>query len=275
MPQKYLTVGGTATLVHYRGATTLPDQPPDTSRGACVVCVHDAGSTGGRFDLLLDALAPKNSPLAYDQPGHGRSGGLDSLGSVSAMANHLAQMADLWSLPDTVVVGEGLGASVALSLAASGAGWVKGLVLTGSVVPPADLDLQIAHLEQVTRGRGRRQFDRSGYSPHSDRPVYERAFADWVKTDPRTTLGDRRAQAEWENQYLSILGQVNIPTVVVVGQDQDRDESDRSRQLACSLAEGSVKGLDRSGRHGVVEQPEDLAVIVEEVAQATIGRDQS
>ena len=73
MPVKYVSVDGRAehiaTFVHHRGATTLPGQPPDTSRGRAILCVHDAGGNGNDFAGLLDALASAgHSPLAYDQP---------------------------------------------------------------------------------------------------------------------------------------------------------------------------------------------------------------
>src|SRR5687767_2951158 len=88
VPRKYVWVDGVATLVHHRGATTLPGHPPDLSTGPPIVCLHGAGGNGNEFGAVLDALESAFSPLAYDQPGHGRSASLDSLGSIEAMAAH-------------------------------------------------------------------------------------------------------------------------------------------------------------------------------------------
>ena len=90
MPKKYVTVDGVATLVHHRGPTTLPGTPPSTDAGTTVICCHDAGTDGNQFADLMDELVPEHSPMAYDQPGHGRSAGLDSLGSIDAMVDQPA-----------------------------------------------------------------------------------------------------------------------------------------------------------------------------------------
>ena len=88
MAEKYFTVDGVATFVHHRGPTTLPGTPPASSGGATVLCLHDAAGNGHVFTGLLDALSGEASPIAFDLPGHGRSGGLDSLGRIEAMAAH-------------------------------------------------------------------------------------------------------------------------------------------------------------------------------------------
>lgn len=257
MPRKYVSVDGVATLLHHRGPTTLPGHPPDTSKGHTILCLHDAGDNGASFAALADALAADHSPIAFDQPGHGRSGGLDSLGAIAAMAAHTRATAAALGLERPVLLGDGMGTAVALELAAGDPSWPAALVLT-AVVPPADLGAQVDQLRRITSGKARREFDSSGYAPTTPRDVFERAFAEWVKTDPRATLGDREAQAAWSPD--GALGSVSCPVLVVVGEHEaQRDEAEA---LAAKLAHARVVELSGAGRHGVVEQPAALAAVV-------------
>lgn len=258
VPQKYLHVGDVATLIHHRGPTTLPDQPPQTDRGATIICLHDAGYNGRQFDGVLDRLAADHSPLAYDQPGHGRSGSLDALPSVAAMVDHLASILASWSLDDPVLVGDGLGATIALQAAAQHPGRVKGLVLTGGPAAGHDLEDEIASLAAITSGKARRDFPRDGYAPDTDRAVYQRAFGNWVTTDPRATLGARRAQAEWALADPP----PRVPTMVVVGEHEPEPASAAAHELADRLPEASVARLPGAGSHGVLEQAEALGELI-------------
>lgn len=258
MPKKYVTVDGVATLVHHRGETTLPGSPPTTSNGATIICCHDAGTDGNQFADLLDHLAEGNSPMSYDQPGHGRSASLDSLGSIQAMVDHLKALADSWSISAPVLVGEGLGAAVALQAATSHPDWVAALVLVGDAAAEYDVDAEINQLSAITSGKARREFDRSGYAPDTDRAVYQKAFGNWVKTDPRATLGDRKAQAEW-----SLGPGPATPTLVVVGEHTEEGPASAAESLAAQLSNGVVERLAGAGRRGVLEQPEALATTID------------
>src|SRR5262249_35802797 len=148
---------------------------------------------------------------------HGRSGGLDSLPSVAAMAGHTKTLADQLSLSAPVLLGDGLGAAIALEAAAA---WPEGppaLVLGRGAPPtPAPSAEQIEQVQRVTAGRARREFDRTGYAPETGVPVYQQAFAEWMKTDPRATLGDLRALAAWDGS--ARVGTVAAPVTVVVGE---------------------------------------------------------
>ena len=267
VPQKYVTVDGVATLVHHRGPTTLPGDPPRTDQGATIICCHDAGTDGGQFAALMDHLADAHSPIAYDQPGHGRSASLDSLGSIDAMVDHLRGLCAAWSIERPILVGEGMGAAVALEAANRDPGWVAGVVAVGGAAAGYELDDEIASLAAITSGKARREFDRSGYAPDTDRSVYQTAFACWVKTDPRATLGDRQAQAAW-----SLGDRLEVPTAVVVGEHEEPEYASAAEALASQLANGSVETLAGAGRRGVLEQPEALAGIIDSFAATTGGR---
>ncbi|MCP3853685.1 MAG: alpha/beta hydrolase [Actinomycetia bacterium] len=259
MPSKYVTVDGVATLIHHRGATTLPGQPPDTSRGHTILCLHDAGGNGNVFRGLLDHLAENHSPLSYDQPGHGRSADLDSLGSIEAMAAHASGLISTLGLGSVVLVGDGLGAAVALEVAKSGS--AAAVVLVGGATGvPSGLDAMVDQLAEITAGRARREFDRTGYAPDTPRHVYQAAFGEWVKTDPRATLGDRRAQQAWTAEP----GGVACPVLVLTGEHEEDDSEAGAEALAAALSAGSCAQVVGAGRRGVSEQPAALAITIDE-----------
>lgn len=235
----------------------MPSAPPDLSQGATVVCLHDAGGNGNCFAALMDALADRHSPVSFDQPGHGRSGGLDSLGSIDAMAAHAEAVLGDWGASDVVLVGEGMGASVALEIARRGRVSVSGIVAVGTVGLSPDLAEEIDQLAAITAGKARRQFDQTGYAPDTGREVYGSAFQEWVKTDPRATVNDRRGQAQWPGGDAAAA--VSTPVLVVVGEHTEDDHRAAAEAMAAACANGSTGSLAGAGRRGVIEQPAALA----------------
>jgi 3-oxoadipate enol-lactonase len=263
VPQKYVTASDVATFVHHRGTTTLPGRPPDTSKGRVVLCLHDAGGNGNVFSGVLDALAANHSPIAFDQPGHGRSGGLDSLGALERMAAHARAVADELGLRSPVLLGDGLGAAVALEAAIADPTWPAALVLCGGATARFALPAgTVEAVRKVASGKARREFDRSGYAPTTERPVYEKAFAEWLKTDPRALLGDREAQAAWSAE--GRLAGVTVPVLVVVGEHEEPESRAAAEALAGALANAKVVALAGAGRRAVAEQPDALARAVEQ-----------
>jgi pimeloyl-ACP methyl ester carboxylesterase len=127
VPEKYVHVDGIATFVRHVGPTTLPEKPPDLSRGETVVCLHCSQWNSALFVDLLDRLGQAHSPLAYDRPGHARSGSLDALDSVARSAAHLRALASALGIERCVLVGESQGGMIALEAAlaapSSCAGW--------------------------------------------------------------------------------------------------------------------------------------------------------
>jgi 3-oxoadipate enol-lactonase len=210
-------------------------------------------------------LADAHRPISFDLPAHGRSGGLDSLGAIAAMAAHTRAIADWLELTSPVLLGEGMGAAVALEAAATWPGWPAAVVVCGgaSVTPAPDL-AAIEQLRLVTAGRARRQFDTTGYAPDTAREVYQRAFGEWMKTDPRATIGDLEALTAWPGPQR--VGAITAPVVVVVGQHESAEARAAAEALAAAVSNGRVVELAGAGRRGVLEQPQALAAIVADVA---------
>ena len=269
MAEKYFTVESVATFVHHRGATTLPAQPPPPAAGATVLCLHDAAGNGHAFTGVLDALAGEHRPIAFDLPGHGRSGGLDSLGEIAAMAAHAHALADRLGLTSVVLLGDGMGAAVALEIAATWPQLASAVVVCGGAsLTPAPDPAVLDQLRQVTAGRARRQFDTTGYAPDTPRDVYQRAFGEWMKTDPRATVGDLQALVDWPGAER--VGAITAPVTVVVGEHEPPEARAAADELAAAVADGRVVELAGAGRRGVLEQPDRLAAIVAEAAAAGV-----
>ena len=262
MPAKYFDVDGIATLVHHRGTTTLPGSAPNLDEGQAILLLHDAGVNGNAFGDLMDLLALNNSPVSFDLPGHGRSGSLDSLDSVEAMTAHVESLLTPWEAPSLVVVAEGLGAAIGFELAANGHLDVSALVCCGLVGPTVDVQQDIQDLAEITSGKARRQFDTSGYAPDPDEKMMRKAFSHWVTTDPRATLGARRAQLDWNNRV--DLSRATCPTVVVVGEHTEEQHQPSSYQFAESVADGTVVTMPEVGRHPAQESPAGLCAVIEE-----------
>ena len=256
MPQKYVRVDGVATFVHHVGPTTLPERPPALSRGETIVCLHDANGNGAIFSDLLARLEPKHSPLAFDRPGHARSGSLDALTSIAAMADFTRGLCDAFGIASCVALGSSMGGSIALELALAAPERTRGLVLVGAGARWDVPDAYVEKLRLITEGKARREFIRADYSAHASPDVMRRGFMEELKTDPRVVHGNMLALRGWDR--VEDLGHVTCPTLVVVGEDdaEMRGEADR---LAADIARAKLVVVPKCG-HGVErEQPEALA----------------
>ena len=234
------------------------------SVGRTVLCLHEAGGNGNQFSGVLDALSSHHSPIAYDQPGHGRSGSLDSLGDVAAMARHARALGDALGLRSPVLIGEAMGAAVAIELAIGDPAWPAALVLCGGAAARFGQDPgPLAQMRRIAGGKARREFDQTGYAPDTPREVFGKAFAEWVRTDPRATAGDLEAQLAWD--ATGRLAAVTCPVIVVIGEHESAEARAAATALAATLPNGRTVDLAGAARHGVLEQPAALAAIIDQL----------
>lgn len=257
MPHKYVLVDGMATYLHHRGPSTLPGVTPDLSKGEIVVCLHGAGSNGNVFAKLLDRLAERHSPLAFDMPAHGRSAGLDSLGSVERMAAFTFALCDKLGLRPPVLLGHSLGGAVALRCALERPERVRGLVLvsTGAYLGPNTAGIE--RLKRVTNGKAPREFAREAYSPQTPPEVLRQGFMEDLKTDPRARYGDLLAAAAWDVRPR--LAEIAVPTLVVSGSDEQPPGVEQARELSSGIRAAQAQRIDGAAHMLPLEQPDALA----------------
>lgn len=267
MPEKYLRRDGLPILLRHTGATTLPQDPPPIGDGPAIVCLHDAGLQSSVFADLLASVAPEGGAIAFDLPGHGRSGSLDSLPSIGEMAEMARWVAERCGATRPILVGHGMGALVALEWARAGADATSGLVLCG-----AGLALGIEHdaielMRKVTRGKAPRPFDPSRVCPDGGRAMMQRAYMEGIQTDPRATLVDLEASRAWADAFQAGAG-IDCPVEIVLGSAENAACVARAERLAGSLAHATTATVDAAAHFLPLEQPEALAREIRRIAEA-------
>ena len=261
MPNKYFHVEGVATYVHHQGPTTLPEVVPDLGRGEALLYLHGAGGNGSFFGPLAERLARNHSPVAFDFPGHARSGGLDSLGSIERMASFAGAVSDKLGLARPVLVGHSMGGAVALRYALDRPDGVRALLLIGSFPRLAIPDERVEQVRRVTAGKERRQFTREAYSPSTPGEIVRRGIMEDMKTDPRAGLGDTLACRDWD--VGDGLANIRVPALVIIGEDELPILRDAADELARGIPNARKISIPKAGHMVHFEQPDATAEAVE------------
>jgi pimeloyl-ACP methyl ester carboxylesterase len=268
MPEKYVRRDGVPILVRHTGRTTLPQDPPTGGTGEAIVCLHDAGLQSSVFVNLLGVVAPDGGAIAFDLPGHGRSGSLDSLASIEEMTE-MAQWVALWcQAARPILVGHGMGALIALEWARTQPDSVAGLVLCGAGLALGIEDEAIAYMRQVTRGKAPRPFDPSRVCKDGGQDMMRRAYMEGIRTDPRATLVDLEASRAWSNSFDGGGGQIKCPVTIVSGAAENGDCRSRANTLAGSISGAATPEIAGAAHFLPLEQPEALAAEIHRLAEA-------
>jgi pimeloyl-ACP methyl ester carboxylesterase len=262
MPTKYVTLDGTAVHYFHTGRTSLPGVVPDVSRGELLLFIHGAGSNGSTWHRQLAAFAEHHSPLAFDFPGHGRSGGTESLKSIDAYRDCLAGFIDALRLRPSVLVGRSMGGAVALAYTLAYPQRVRGLVL---VATAARFDLPAELLEtwkSVMLGRATQPFSTAAFSPTADFAVMREAWMEQVKTDPRVRYHDFVACNAVD--VTAQLGAITVPTLIIAGRDDSITPPERCEVLRRGIPGSTLVVIDDAGHTVPAERPEAFNAAVSE-----------
>jgi pimeloyl-ACP methyl ester carboxylesterase len=131
IPVRYVTVDGTRIRYLVTGS------------GPAIVLLHTLRTQLDMFQMVIPELATRFRVYALDYPGHGHSDAPDADYSAELFVAYVAGFLDRLNIQDALLVGESIGGTIALVLAARRNPHVRGVV----AVNPYDYD----------RGRGLRR----------------------------------------------------------------------------------------------------------------------
>jgi pimeloyl-ACP methyl ester carboxylesterase len=253
--------------------------------GPPLVLVHGLGGAAWNFTDLAPLLAARHRVLIPDLPGHGGTEPLPTLEGLSALAGHVAAVAEHEDMAPADVLGYSMGGPVALRLAVGRPEAVSSLVLVApagivSTTRRAELWLgAIVALRPARKVAPLRHL--LARRPNLRLPVFGRWGADDPRVlSPESVVGFLEAQQEHTDVGAAArallrddsrpdLGDVRCPTAVVWGA-RDRlipleDGFEYARRLRCPL-----RVLPGAGHLVVGECPGELAVVVEELLATTL-----
>lgn len=264
MRSRYIDVDDVAVNYLYGGPPAPPGERPPFDRGEVFVFVHGAGENAALWRKQLAILAESHSALAVDLPGHGRSGGTEGLSSVAEYASFLASFVEELELRPFVLVGKGMGASIALHYGADHSKRLRGIVLSGADANPEVPAETLAGWHDVTRGRAPQPFSNDLFSPDTSFEVMKKVWTEQVRTDPRVRYRDLVAWAE--DDFRDRLNEVRSPVLVICGADDRIVAPARSQDLCPRLPNARIEVVDHAGHVVELEQPEELARRIETFA---------
>jgi pimeloyl-ACP methyl ester carboxylesterase len=258
MPSKYVAIQGVATYLRHAGPTTLPECPPDLSRGEIVLCIHHCGGNSRSFDAFAGALANDHSPLAFDLPGHDRSGSQVSLGTIAAMADFAASTLKALEVDrPAVILGHGMGANVALQMALEHSEIVRAVVLANGSGRYICGDELIERARLVSMGRARREFELKAFAKGCDKAIIRSGFMDTLKTDPRVIYPNLMAMRDWPG--VDRLDSVSVPTLICAGEHDLPAVSAEAERITAEIPKARKLVIENAAHMLPTEQPEALA----------------
>ena len=254
---KYVWLDDLAVRYYHSGTSTLPNNRPPLDTGEVIVFVHGAGGNANMWQPAMDALAEKHSVLAFDFPAHGRSGATEGPDSLAGFVGVLSAFVKALDLRPFVLVGKGLGATIALEYAASHVKNVRGLVALSTALQVDLADEIVERWRDVSRGRATQPFTKDEFCPLTLFDVMRKAWTEQVQTDPRVRYTDL---VVWRSTDLhDTLGEVRQPVLVVAGADDRIVSPEASQELCPMLPNARMETVAKAGHALELEQPEVLA----------------
>lgn len=260
MPTKFVYVDGTAVHYIHGGRSTLPGVVPDLSRGELLVFLHDAGGNAGIWRRVAAILDGDHSTVAFDFPGHGRSGGTESLATIDAYAEFFASFVRALGLRAAILVGHGMGAAVAVQTARHCPGTVRALALVGAARHFEIPQESIEAWRQVMQGRTPQPFTTEAFSPKTEFPVMREAWMEQVKTDPRVRYFDLAACAA--HDVGADAAKADIPALIVAGNDDRIAPPDGAEQLRQAFPSAELVTISDAGHLLPLEKPAAVAAAI-------------
>ncbi len=246
--------------------------------GEPVLFLHGLTWDHTMWDAQVAALSSEYRCLAIDLIGHGRTPDIDRDYTFWDLAGYVARFLDEVGVPSAHVVGLSMGGMTAMRLALRHPGRVRSLALLDTDAGAEDpakaagyhqlAEAVIAQgWEAVTDPIATILFG----APYLARPEHREAIRAKFAANPRESIAGRALRCVTQRDDIrGQLGQIAVPTTVIVGELDIATPPERSEEIAAAIPGARLVRIPGAGHMSPIEAPEAVtAALREHLASAT------
>ena len=246
----------------------------EAGRGLPVILIHGHALDLRVWDDVVPGLVSAGlRVIRYDVRGHGRSHAPDSgytwdayLADLKALVSHLG-------LQEAVVVGFSMGGGIALSFAQHYPERTAGLALVASVLPgfgySGAFGREVEQVQAAVRERGVHPAIEEVFPQTSlyaqirdDADAMDKVHAMLAGYSGKEYLEPEDQRPPYDPQHLRRLGDVDAPTLVVVGSEDNQDMHQIAKLLSERISAAELVSLDGAGHMLPMERPRELSALL-------------
>lgn len=241
----------------------------EAGSGPAVILLHGNGSDWRRWQLTVDALATDFHVLALDQIGHGESDKPLANYSSELLVDFLVGFMQALQIPRATLVGNSMGARVAVATAVHYPSLVERLILVDgagyrSVGPPTAAQLRVLQLLNCSTLAEARELAKRLY--YDDSRVTEALVAETYTRRLKVAytiskLGEATVKGlsgVTEEEMRSIT----VPTLIVWGKEDEMALLATAERLHKDIAGSQLAVIDQCGHLPQMEKPEEFNQLV-------------
>jgi pimeloyl-ACP methyl ester carboxylesterase len=254
----------------------------DAGTGSPVVLLHGFPLSRAMWREQFSALSPGWRVIAPDLRGHGDSPDPEGVYTMDEMADDVLELLDALKIAEPVVLGGlSMGGYVALSVMARHPGRVRGLMLmdtrASGDTPETARDRETNAQAVIAANHARSVVEKMlprlfGKSTLKDRPeLVEPLRSLMEESSPRGIAGALRGMAIRPDRR-PMLGQVSVPTLVLVGEDDVVTPPDEVKGLAAAIPDSSLVVIPEAGHLAPYENPSATNQAIAEFLAKLDGR---
>lgn len=234
--------------------------------------LHSFLCSGAMWEVQAAALSGAYRVINVDLRGHGQScSACAGLTLDDLVADHLSVLDDL-SVESAAWVGLSIGGMIGMRAALTHPDRVSALVIADSSAAAEPL---APRMRYRAMGLGSKLFGirtfmpqilklMFGASSHRDQPELVSEWGARLATVDLDSIVRMMPSLFGREEVLSRLGEIRVPALVIVGEEDQAQPMARSREIAAALPNAEFVTIPEAGHLSALEQPEMVTEVIRE-----------
>ena len=241
-----------------------------SGKGRWLVLIHGAWATHQWWRWQVPELSQSYRVLSLDVRGHGQSSPLEKPDSVDNFARDLDILLQKVGADEVALVGWSMGGIISMEYCLSNPSRVKALVLIatrGQRNPKTKLRVWLQQIQaRLSLMMDFADYEASDYHDQVQKeirgmlsPATPKEVIDWMMTDltnnPRRSFFEV-AKSLWDWEAGERLATINVPTLIMVGEEDTRTPPRFSHLLHAKIPNSKLVVVENCGHYLLMERPD-------------------